>query len=38
MLYFILNLVKIYTGINTGICLIKMGCEMVIVGLKLLIT
>jgi hypothetical protein len=38
MLYFILNLFKIYTGINTGVCLIRMGVEMVLVGLRLLIS
>ena len=38
MLYFILNLVKLWTGINTGLCLIRMGCDMIICGVKLLIT
>lgn len=38
MLYFILNLVKIYLGINTGVCLIRMGCDMIICGIRLLIT
>jgi hypothetical protein len=38
MLYFILNLFKVYLGVNTGVCLIRMGCDMIIVGLKLLIT
>jgi hypothetical protein len=38
MLYFILNLVKIWTGINTGVALIRMGCDMIIVGLRLLIS
>lgn len=37
MLYFILNLFKIYTGINTGLCLIRMGVECILVGLRLLI-
>lgn len=38
MLYFILNLVKVWCGVNTGVCLIRMGIEMVIVGVRLLIT
>ena len=38
MLYFILNIVKVYLGVNTGVCLIRMGVEMVLVGLRLLIT
>jgi hypothetical protein len=38
MLYFILNLVKLYCGVNTGIALIRMGVECIIVGVKLLIT
>lgn len=38
MLYFILNLVKLYCGVNTGVHLIRMGVECIIVGVKLLIT
>ena len=38
MLYFILNLFKIYTGINTGIYLIRMGMDCILVGLRLLIS
>jgi hypothetical protein len=38
MLYFILNLVKVYLGVNTGVHLIRMGVECIIVGLRLLIS
>jgi hypothetical protein len=38
MLYFILNLFKIYTGINTGVALIRIGCDMIVCGVRLLIT
>jgi hypothetical protein len=38
MLYFILNIVKVYLGINTGVHLIRMGVECILVGLRLLIT
>lgn len=38
MLYFILNLVKLYCGVNTGIYLIRMGCDMIICGVRLLIS
>lgn len=38
MLYFTLNLVKVYLGVNTGVCLIRMGVECILVGLRLLIT
>lgn len=37
MLYFICNLFKVYLGINTGVALIRMGIDMILVGLKLLI-
>ena len=38
MLYFILNIVKVYLGVNTGVHLIRMGVECIIVGLRLLIS
>ena len=38
MLYFILNIVKVYCGINTGLCLIRMGVDCILIGVKLLIT
>jgi hypothetical protein len=38
MLYFILNLVKVWTGINTGLALIRMGMDCILVGVRLLIT
>lgn len=37
-LYYILNLVKIYAGINTGVYLIRIGCDCILTGIKLLIT
>lgn len=37
-LYYILNLVKIYAGINTGVYLIRIGCDMIVCGVRLLIT
>ena len=38
MLYFVMNLMKVYLGVNTGVCLIRMGVEMVLCGVRLLIT
>lgn len=38
MLYFILNIIKIYSGINTGMFLIRIGVNCILTGIKLLIT
>ncbi len=33
-----MNLIKVWTGINTGLALIRMGIDVIAVGIKLLIT
>ena len=38
MLYLALNIVKVYLGINTSICLIRMGVDMFIKSIALLLT
>ena len=37
MWYIALNIVKIYLGINTSLCLIKMGVDMFLNSLHMLI-
>lgn len=36
-LYFVCNLFKCYLGVNMGVSLIRIGADMVITGLKLLL-
>lgn len=38
MWYIILNIVKVYLGVNTSICLIRMGVDMFIKSVALLLT
>ena len=38
MLYFILNLVKVWCGVNTGVYLIRIGIDCILTGVRLLIT
>lgn len=38
MLYFILNLVKVYCGVNTSLTLIYIGYDMIVCGVRLLIS
>ena len=38
MWFIALNIVKVYLGINTSLCLIKMGVDMFIKSVALLLT
>lgn len=38
MWYIVLNIVQVYLGVNTSICLIRMGVDMLIKSVALLLT